>query len=388
MHPNLRKAAVNWIDGMKVNKNHFLQTEDWLIDHLKDIAAVTLSDHHYGLLSSAEGSNTSINFQIEIEQTQFLKITLLSCRAITRGGIRIEITPHVTHLFSLEKNHFETSFNLKNAANQQYDIVVTVDPYQRVPVGDPDPEEHPLRHPFAISKYSLDVIPSNHVNTEEFSTYHLTIGKFRVVAGEVQVEEYIPPSTSLSSHPALLEYYQEFRSLFNDMKQNLTQYINKSRSLGDRSVNQNLLALAESMTISMAIFQDEFEIDLPHRPPVDLFKFFMRLTRLLHTELNCMPEDERLMVYGALNQNFGAGTIENTITAVLNLKYVHREIFQVMTAMHQQMSKLSEIISKLPFSTAPAYQKPREETFKPQAEPEAPKRVGSTVKVFRGGRQL
>jgi hypothetical protein len=387
MHPNLRKAAVNWIDGMKVNKNHFLQTEDWLIDHLKDIAAVNLTDHSYGLLPSAEGNNASINFQIEIEQTQFLKVTLLSCRAITRGGIRIEITPHVTHLFSLEKNHFETSFNLKNAANQQYDIVVTVDPYQRVPVGEPDADEHPLRHPFAISKYSLDVIPSNHVNTEEFSTYHLTIGKFRVVAGEVQVEEYIPPSTALSSHPALLEFYREFRDLFNDMKQNLTQYIKKSRSLDDRSVNQNLLALAESLIISMAIFQDEFEIDLPQKPPVDLFKFFMRLSRLVYTELNCMPEDERLVVYGSLNQSFGAGTIENTLSSVLNLKYAHRDIYHVITALHQQISKLSEIIAKLPFSAPTPYQKPREEVpFTP--EPEAPKRVGSTVKVFRGGRQL
>lgn len=391
MHPNLRKAAVNWIDGMKINKNHFLQTEDWLIDHLKDVAALTLTDYNYGLLPSADGSKESVNFQIEIEQTQFLKVNLVSCRAITRGGIRIEITPYVSNQFRLDKRLLETVFDLKSAANQQYDIVVTVDPYQRVPVGDPAPEEHPLRHPFAISKYTLDVIPSNQINAEEFSTFHLTIGKFRVVAGEVQVEDYIPPSTTVSSHPMLLDFYQKLKGVFQDMKLNLVQYIKKSRAMGGHSVNQNLLALTQSIVSRMAVSQDELEIELPQKSPLELYKFFMQLGRLIHTDLSCMPEDDRLQVYAALNQSFGAGAIENTINSILNLKYAHRDIFQLVSTEYQLFLKLSEIFAKLPFSlqtAQPTYQKPREEPAKPQPEPEAPKRMGSTVKVFRGGRQL
>ncbi|MDF9798781.1 hypothetical protein OKW21_004044 [Catalinimonas alkaloidigena] len=387
MHPNLRKASVNWIDGMKVNKDHFHQTEDWIIDHFKDIAALRLTDNEYGLLPASDDVDTSVNFQIDIEQTQFIKVTLLSCRAITRGGIRIEITPYISKLYSLERNQFEVKFDLNNASNQQYAIVVTVDPYHRTPIGDPDPEEHPLRHPFSIPKYSVDIIPSKEVNSEEFSTYHLTIGKFRVVGGEVQVEDYIPPCTSMSSHPTLVEFYREFETLLNDTRQHLTQFIKKNRALDDRTVNQNVLALSESMLMTMAIFQDEFQLEIPNKSPIYLFKFFLRHIRLVSTELNCMPEDDRLNVYNTFNRSFAAGTFENMINNILNLKYSHRQIYQVIAKLHQEISTFNEILSKLPYSSAPAYERPREEP-EPQPEQAAPKKMGSTVKIFRGGREL
>lgn len=387
MHPNLRKASVNWIDGMKVNKDHFHQTEDWVIDHLKDIAALKLTDNEYGLLPASDDVDTSVNFQIDIEQTQFIKVTLLACRAITRGGIRIEITPYISKLFSLGNNQFEVKFDLNNASNQQYAIVITVDPYHRIPVGDPNPDEHPLRHPFSIPKYSVDIIPSKEVNSEEFSTYHLTIGKFRVVGGEVQVEDYIPPCTSIRSHPTLLEYYREFEKLINEAKQHLTQFIKKNRALDNSSVNHNVLALTESMLMTSAIFQDEFDLELPNKSPIFLFKFFLRFTRLISTELSCMPEDDRLNVYNTLNRSFAAGTFENTVTNILNLKYSHRQIYQVISRLHQEVTTFNEILSKLPYSSAPSYDRLREEP-KPQAEPVAPKKMGSTVKIFRGGREL
>ncbi|MEK6478361.1 type VI secretion system baseplate subunit TssK [Catalinimonas sp. 4WD22] len=387
MHPNLRKASVNWIDGMKVNKDHFLQTEDWVIDHLKDIAALRLTDNEYGLLPASGDVDTSVNFQIDIEQTQFVKVTLLSCRAITRGGIRIEITPYISKLYSLERNQFEVKYDLKNASNQQYAIVITVDPYHRIPVGDPNPEEHPLRHPFSIPKYSVDIIPSKEVNSEEFSTYHLTIGKFRVVGGEVQVEDYIPPCTSMSSHPTLVEYYREFETLLNEIRQSLTQFIKKNRALDDRSINHNVLALSESMLMTMAIYQDEFQLEVPTKSPIHIFKFFLRYIRLISTELNCMPEDDRLNVYNTFNRSFAAGTFENMIHNILNLKYSHRQIYQVIAMLHQEISTFNEILSKLPYSSTTAYERPREEP-EPQAEQPAPKKMGSTVKIFRGGREL
>jgi len=391
MHPNLRKSAVNWIDGMKVNKMHFQQTEEWIIDYLKDVVAINLNDYNYGLLPSAEGEDTSLNLQVEVEQTQFVRATLLSCRAVTRGGIRIEITPFISKQFNLDKSLLEVNFNLKEATNQQYDIVVTVNPFSRIPAGDPDPDEHPLRHPFSLPNYTVDVIPSSQINTEEFSTYHLTLGRFRVVAGEVQVMDYVPPCTQVLSHLPLVQKYREFEKLLYSIRNNLTQYIKKTRGADSNSVNHDLLALAESTLMSIAIFQDEFAIDLPHKPPVELFKFFVRFVRLVSTELNCMPEDDRLLVYKTLNQNFAAGTFENTITAVLDLKYSHREIYQTLDKLHAEVAKIDEIVGKLPLNISSThYQPPQQPAPSPPPPPteEPPKKSGPTVKIFRGGQRL
>lgn len=383
MHPNLRKASVNWIDGMKVNKSHFQQTEDWVADHLKDNIALNLTDYNYGLLPSSEEVDNSLDYQMEVEQTQFVKISLFSCRAITRGGVRIEVTPYISKHFSLDKALLELVFDLKNATNQLYDIVVTVDPFNRVAVGDPDPEEHPLRHPSSIPRYSVDVIPSSQINTEEFSTYHLTIGKFRVVAGEVQQENYIPPSTRVCSHPTLLEFYHDFGKQLNEMRQHLTQFIKKSRSANGQHNNQNILELAKGMLMNITTYEDEFQLELPQKSPLYLFIYFTRLIRLISTELNCIPEDERLMIYNSFNQSFTAGKFENIISSVLQMKYSHRDLFQVMDLLYTQTSSLMEIISRLPYGSGQGQ-------VKQEAPPEAstPKSSGSGPKIFRGGQQI
>lgn len=390
MHPNLRKAAVNWIDGMKVNKNHFQQTENWFLDNLKDIAALSLNDSSYGLIPASDDVNTSVNFQIDVEQTQFVKITLLGCRAVTRGGIRIEVTPQVKKFLSTENAHHEAVFILKSAPNQQYDIVVIVDPYARIPVGDPDPEEHPLRHPFTIPKYSLDVIPSNQVNTEEFSTFHLTIGRFRVLAGEVQVEDYIPACASVQSHPALKSFYHEFERTLLEVKDHLTKYIKKVR--GHQSaygIDQNVLALAESIVMTQAVFWDEFLLEVKTAPPVQLFKYIVRFMRLISTELSLMPEDERMRVYEIFNRNVGPNTFESAINTGLSLPYRHRDLYQTFSSLHRALKTLAELIARLPYTeyTAPPKfepEKPKENA--PQAEPA--KSFGSTVKIMRGGKSV
>ena len=390
MHPSLKKTSVNWIDGMKVNKDHFQQTEDWFIDHLKDIAALRLTDYKYGLLPPSDEVSSSADFQMEVEQTQFVKVTLLCCRAITRGGIRIEITPSISKLFSPEKNQIQVVFDLTSAANEQYDIVVTVDPYHRVPAGDPDPEEHPLRHPSSLPNYSVDVIPSRQVNSEEFSTYHLSLGRFRVVAGEVQTEDYIPPCTSINSHPTLTQLYRELEKILHDTDRHLTQYVKRNRALGKQAANQNVLALAERMLMNTATFYDEFQLELPYQSPIDLFKYCRRLVRLLSTELQCMPEDDRLVVYNILNQGLAAGTLENTITSVLNANYSHRDIYLVLNQLLRDMDQLGEIMIRLPLaSSAAAYDAPR--TQSPPSEPSStepsePKKSGP--KIFRGGQPI
>lgn len=390
MHTNHRKAAVNWVDGMKINKNHFQQTEDWFVDNLKELAALSLTDYSYGLLPTYDEAQASINFQIDIEQTQFVKVNLLGCRAITRGGLRIEITHHLSKFLSPEKNKHEIIFNLRNTPNQQYDIVVIVDPFSRIPVGDPDPDEHPLRHPFAIPKYSVDVVPTNQVNAEEFSTYHLTIGKFKVLAGEVQVEDYIPPCASLQSHPALQSFYNEFHRILSEMKDHLTKYIKKVRSHESAyNVNENVLALAESMVMTQSIFWDEFTLEIKAASPLQLFKYIIRHIRLISTELSLMPEDERLKVYEAFNRSVGANSFETTIATMLSLPYRHRDLYQTFSTLYGSFRQFAEIIAKLPYTEYPVQPKPEVEKVKENIpQPESPKTFGSTVKILRGGKPV
>ena len=44
MLPEIKYLSVNWIDGMKVNKNHFIQLENALNDQLRDSIGFNLTN--------------------------------------------------------------------------------------------------------------------------------------------------------------------------------------------------------------------------------------------------------------------------------------------------------------------------------------------------------
>ena len=50
MTETLHYFPVHWIDGMKINKGHFLSVQDSMSDMLRDGIGIHLSMQNYGLL--------------------------------------------------------------------------------------------------------------------------------------------------------------------------------------------------------------------------------------------------------------------------------------------------------------------------------------------------
>ncbi len=46
----LKYPNVNWVNGMKIRKEHFIQQENAFDDKLKDVTACFLNGYNYGLL--------------------------------------------------------------------------------------------------------------------------------------------------------------------------------------------------------------------------------------------------------------------------------------------------------------------------------------------------
>ena len=149
---------VNWIDGMKISKNHFLQSDNHLQESIITSRNIYINDHNFGLLNNHESPNGS--FLLLFDSTkESVEITLKTCFAITRGGAYINIV-------NQNQIRFQFSPLLDNQKDtiKDWDLIISVNPFQRVPVGIPDINENPPRHPFTEPKYSLEVLPSANVN--------------------------------------------------------------------------------------------------------------------------------------------------------------------------------------------------------------------------------
>ena len=87
----LKYFHVNWVDGMKINKQHFIALENALNDQLMDTASMGLNDRNYGLLPPFPGKSSSLKMVLNADNQNRLRVTIQECRAITQGGARIEI---------------------------------------------------------------------------------------------------------------------------------------------------------------------------------------------------------------------------------------------------------------------------------------------------------
>src|SRR5580692_3443878 len=80
---------VNWTDGMKINKSHFIAQERAIVYQIAQATGSLLNDLNYGLLSSGQGG-TGLKLFIAIDNQQKVQVRIQQCRAITAGGYYIE----------------------------------------------------------------------------------------------------------------------------------------------------------------------------------------------------------------------------------------------------------------------------------------------------------
>lgn len=349
MLPELKHFPVNWADGMKVSRHHFVSSEAWMQDSLRDTACLGLTDYYYGLLPSSSKEPALDLSILEDRQRQRLSVQLHRCRALTRGGCRIEITPHTSESLDLATSPLQLAYDIKEAGNLQYHIILMVHPQQRVPAGTPDPEEQPLRYPYTLPEYRLDIIPSQQTTGFDPQTFHLTLGKFRVVAGEVQLDPYIPPCMSVSSHPDLYQYYRDVGGMLTDMSHKLTELVRKLRFVGEQDVLEtNLRTLAEQT--AHFIFQqvDDYKWLYAEQPPIHMILLCVKLARVMRSISLLMPEEQRSALCQYINQGFAPQTFEASLDMLLNLSYDHQQIRTVLDQNRKAMDNLSAVFAKLP----------------------------------------
>ena len=214
MQPSKKHLPTNWTDGMKINRQHFVDSETAVFAAIHDSIATQITNYNYGILQSEEGQKSALEINVVKSQSDNFLVKLTLCRAITAGGVRIEILPEICKEISLtEKINFA---QIKNNPNPQYFLLVSVDFAQRIPTGNPSANESPARHPYAMPQYQLHIKEASELNLKELGRNHLCVGKFKLKGDELIWDNaYIPPCTSIQSFPLLKQHYNTIANCFN-----------------------------------------------------------------------------------------------------------------------------------------------------------------------------
>lgn len=344
MLPELKYLPVNWSDGMKISQNHFNQQENSITDRIRDGAAISINSFNYGLLLPIPGKST-LSLNAVKDQSGLLRIRLEECRAITGGGIRIELkTENPVGL-----NAFETTINPK--AEEALYVVVAVNPFEKIPSGEPNPAEAPIRRPFTTSSCKLMTIPVSQAGQNFNSDNYLIIGRLKSLGAEFFLDlDYIPPSTSIQSHPKLLEEYQSLGNVLGQIGTFATAIVQKVRAEKQKTdLASNVLYLAEKIVFFLSDKIAFYRLAVSQLPPIYLVEVFLSFAYYLKSAFDCLTEKEREQMLSYFEQwiDLTPAQFQSRNTSVIELEYNHLDISKSLFEIKSFVSVILKLLNQL-----------------------------------------
>ncbi len=344
MKNKLSHLAVNWIDGMKISRQHFDETQHHVEESILDSNALQLSDYQFGILPTTH----SLDFKVFCNtQQQQVKIELQACNAVTPNGARIYLVPENKHDTQID---LKESLSSSGPQTELY-IIVSVDPFKRTPVGEPRVNENPPRTPFTQPEILLNVVPSEQIQTDTL-TNHLVIGIIDYSNGELtRRKEYLPPCTAVNSLPAMLEWYDKFQHYLENLEQNCYKIIQK---VNMKSKQQNALALnvqklSENMLTQLVTQKTYYRWIVVKSAPIHLCELLLRNIEYIYAILQCYAEKdkEELLNYFGEWINLPAGALEQQTIEAQQITYDHYNIERVFSDIDKIYIIYSQIFEKL-----------------------------------------
>lgn len=341
---------VNWTDGMKINKSHFIAQDNAVTYQVSQSAGSLLNDYNYGLLPALNSSRTGVKLFLSVDNQHQVKLRIQQCRAITRGGYYLQFEEDTAlygnNLVAPILNLSVPFQELKGKASSFY-IVISVNPYQRSPFGSADPGELPPRLPFTIPAFDLRLIPVQDSFKNLLGLSHLPVGKLNINDNRVILDEdYIPPCNSVSSHYELLEIHAGLEQFYSKMETYSLQIIQKILQKKQSNEMAGIVQkLCEHVTMFTASHLAEIKTLSLHQPPVYLINKVSSIARLFKNTLDYYigSGKEELITYctewGGVNQ----GELEGAITELSNHQYDHLDLNTSI----EKVSQFTRVISQL-----------------------------------------
>ena len=349
----IKKRLVNWVDGMKIAQKHLVQTEDYVTDVVRDVISMHQTDNRFGLLPPYKGEPLSSDFEITNRISNNVEIKLRRCNAVTAGGCRININPTEYSEYLHLEYSFDSDLDYKkeDEKNPLWDVILVIKPFDRLPAGIPDSEETPPRHPDAAQAYSLFIKPAGQINSREFGMHYLIIGRVTKNGDRYEVDSrYIPPCTSMCSHPDLKSYYETFGQYLNDIETSSHRIIQKiNERENNSSIAKNINKVCETLLnyISTAYFN--YKNNGRFFAPDETVNVFSSLAHVCFSGIQYMSKKDReeMLRYFYEWNDITPGNFTELLTQSLEIVYDHHDIRSVMELINNFLSMFSGLWIKL-----------------------------------------
>jgi hypothetical protein len=340
---------VNWIDGMKISRQHFIQTENAVQDHFRDSLALTINNHNYGLLSPAPDMPGSLEVEVQIDPQNIIHVVLKTCRAITPNGARIEVLKDNKAYNYSAKRLTASHTHDSGKSSTTYAIIVQVNPYSRVPSGEPDASEQPARHPFAVPDVSVSILPEEQLQPAEGN--YLILAKLTNDKGEwTKDDQYIPACVAVQNYKKLHEQYAMLGGQFEELVASCTQIIQKVKGEKQKtSLSLNIQYVCEQLMAFMVDKVIRYRWTYSQESPLHTVEIFVSLTYCLKSAFDCLTERDREEMFTYFQQwsLLKPVEFEMLIQDILAIEYDHNDTARSLSGVRKFMEVMVLLFGKL-----------------------------------------
>lgn len=356
MVEKLNRFPVNWIDGMKINKSHFLAMQDNVSELVNDAIGIHTTPISYGLLNSGNQNKESTKITLSIDNHKLLRVRVEECHAITPNGSRIEISKSNTDTLDLQIPYPEDTYEIKPGEQLVLLACISVNSMKRIPFGEPDPEEVPPRYPFTQPEYKLHLIKAEDFRSGiGYGGFYLAIGKILVGDTTILDEGYIPSSITVSCHPRLVDVHARISDSFGKLEiysVQIAQKINRTQQSG--ILPQAMMQLADTTGYFLGNTVTQFRWFALHEHPASMLSNVVSLARVMKNFIDSKSGagKEELLNYFAEWCDLSQGDFEILFTNLINTNYDHVNIDKTTTSVLnflEKIEKLFETLNKLDY---------------------------------------
>jgi hypothetical protein len=346
----LKYFNVNWVNGMKVRKEYFIQQENAFEDKIKDAAGCYLNSYNFGLLPIWGNDDTSFKVVIKISNQKFLNVSIFQLRALTQGGARIEILESNSPMeFSVDlTDEIEAS---RKEEYGKYLIMLAVDQFSKEPFGDLDIDEEPPRYPFTRPSLKVSLIPEKQLAHEGKLPYCLIIGEILIRPERLELfEEYLPACMTISSHSRLISFHSTVDKFYNQLELNILSIISKIKEKKqDSTLAMSVLALSQNLLDFLSVNNLIIKWQLPDQPPVYLFENIASFARIIRNTIDCntAAQKEELLNYFTSWSELKQGDFEKLLIYCINFRYNHNEISVSIDQFSEFVHIMNALFTKL-----------------------------------------
>lgn len=345
----MEHLPINWVNGLKLTANHFFGNYHSVMESLYRSTEERLTDYNYGLGKSFDNSNENVEFAINGESLDTLSVRLKMCNAITRSGLPVlfyeglygDYVPTAT---LTDKNPLPMDDN-------SYLILVAVNPNKLIPVGEPDPEEVPLHHPYVLPHIDLYLLPKVQVNKTFYNKNFLVIGEIKTHGNTFSIDrQYIPPLQKAAYHDGVKVFISQLTHTLHAIKEDIRLIY--SRNLSDKRrdvLANNTFILCEAFTGFYDRHIFFIEQIAKEQSPIFLVQTVNELANGLISALQTLPETirEELLQYYYEWTNITPSDFMHSIDSVVGITYNHVDIGASLRVLGGFMTLLGTMFHKM-----------------------------------------